>query len=130
MKECDGCRIKHQKIMELNEQITVQKGMLMDFQKERKEWLDIMEKRDKEIAELNSRLNVDWANSMIKECEQARLQGREECIAEIADMEFCPSCFKVMGTTSHYCEKCEDRVSVPFQIDKEDLIASMKKGIK
>jgi len=34
MKECDACRIKHQKIMELNEQIAVQKGMLEDYQKE------------------------------------------------------------------------------------------------
>ena len=87
LKECDGCRIKHQKIMELNEQIAVQKGMIEDYQKENLELKakhDEIEQLQKEYAE-SEKDNED--NPFAAVCDlvkkEARSQGRNDAIAEI-----------------------------------------------
>jgi len=131
--------------------VAVQKGMLEDFQKENAELKaenEILMEGLMEGAKFNGKdfkcknghthflfdcegCNYElgeavWNKLKETELNKARLEGRNEAIAEILNMEFCPNCERVMGTTSHFCEKCKERVSVPFQIDKEDLIKEMK----
>ena len=78
MKECDGCRIKHQKIMELNEQIAVQKGMLEDYQKE-----------NKFLSENQRTYTREEFDEVLKRMDgekQARSRGRDEAVAEIENV--------------------------------------------
>jgi len=109
MKECDGCRIKHQKIMELNEQIAVQKGMLEDYQKENLELKakhDEIEQLQKEYAE-SEKDNED--NPFAAVCDlvkkEARSQGRNDAIAEIERR--IEECLKYMESGGYsFWEEC------------------------